>query len=138
MLENLRDKNMKHLSVLKADTDQLRSIVVDAGVAGLKEVDADSAADGTVWQGDDHDETSETGVPTTRHTRDVQPAGDLHQKEEHLLVDLHQKREHLLVAMSSIREKLKQKKSNLIVQFVDEPAKANSNQNAKKKKGPKS
>jgi hypothetical protein len=56
--------------------------------------------------------------------------------EEHLLVDLHQKREHLLVAMSSLREKLEQKKTKLMVEFVDEPGQANSNQNAKTNKDP--
>jgi hypothetical protein len=45
LAEQLRDRNMKQLSVLKADADpdaHLRSIVVEAGVAGLKEVAADT------------------------------------------------------------------------------------------------
>jgi hypothetical protein len=139
ILENLRDKNIKQFSVLKTDADpdaHLKSIGVEAGVAGLKEVVTDSAADGSVCQGDDYDEASEAGDSAARYTRDVQPAGDLHQMEEHLLVDLHQKREHLLGTMSSLREKLGQKKTKVMVEFFDDPGQDNANQNAITNKDP--
>jgi hypothetical protein len=70
---------MKQLSVLKADADpdaHLTSSVVEAGVSGLKEVVAGSAARGAVWQGDEHDEASEAGAPPA--TRCTQRKKQLH------------------------------------------------------------